>query len=347
MAGLGDTIETMSVIIILVLIIVSVLFSAMSAAYATLSTPHLRHWARKKDPAASKLYPLKARGSASLLMIELLRALSVSASLVLFASSAGSWAAWAAITVVLFLGHIVIAQLYLKSFGMLLLVWLSAPLLSLTNALKPLTWPLGRTLDRYLREEPVTLTRSELKHMLDSVSAEDTDLSDDEVRILSRVLGFANKTVHDVMTPKNKVVSVSIDETLSPVILDELHKSGHERFPVMAEDGKTVVGTLNMHDLMDVKHERGVHGLMQDKIYFVDEDRDLDHVLQNFYKTKQSVFVVHNEASDMVGIISIEDVVQEILGKPSKAPKPPKEESPEHNEEKPAEPSEELAPMVK
>jgi len=304
---------------ILLLIIISVLLSAMSAAYGTLSTSHLRHWARKKDSAASKLYPLKARGSASYLMLEILHALSLSGAIVLLLSSVDSWLGWVVVAVLFFIGHIVLTQLYLKSIGMLLLVWASSPLLAATNALKFITWPLGRMFDKYLSEEPVTLTRSELKHTLASVSPEDTDLNEDEVRILSHVLSFGSKTVHDVMTPKSRTVTIKVDETLSPIILDELFKSGHERFPVVSEDGKSVVGMLSMHDLMDVKHERSVSGLMQEKIYYVDEDRDLDHVLQTFYKTKQSVFVVHNEASEMVGIISIEDIVQQILGKPGKA----------------------------
>ncbi len=67
---------------------------------------------------------------------------------------------------------------------------------------------------------------------------------------------------------------------------------------------------------MDIKQLSTVAGTMQQKVSSVDEDRDLEHVLDVFYKTKQTVFVVHNPAGDMVGLITIEDVVQQILGKP-------------------------------
>lgn len=307
----------MSAIFLLLLIILSIVLSAMAAGFGTLSSSHLRHWARQQDRAAKKLYPLKARGSASLLTIELLRALTLSAVVVLLTNALSSWAAWLVISILLFVAFIVLTQLYLKPLGIRLLIWFSAPLLALTNALKPVMLPLGQVFDRFLEDEPVTLTREELQRMLDAVSPEDTDLTVDELRILNSVLTFSKRTVHDVMIPKNKVVSVPLNESLTPVVLDDLYKSGHSHFPVLGEDKKTVVGLLNMHDLMDIKHNSAVEDTMQPKVYFVEEDRDLDHVLQIFFKTKQTVFIVNDPASDMVGIITMEDVLRQILGKSS------------------------------
>jgi CBS domain containing-hemolysin-like protein len=68
----------------------------------------------------------------------------------------------------------------------------------------------------------------------------------------------------------------------------------------------------------------------------LDEDRDLEHVLEVFYKTKQTVFVVHNPASDMVGLITIEDVLQQIVGKPGPEPKAAPEKEPPVPSDEPA-----------
>jgi CBS domain containing-hemolysin-like protein len=288
----------------------------MSAAYATLSTSHLRHWAKAKDPAAQKLYPLKARGSAVLLTIELLRAITLAIAIALLSNSFSAWFMALLLTVIFFFAFVVLTQLFLKPFGMRLLIWLSGPLLFVTHMLKFATLPLGRVFDHFIDNEPATITRHDLAKTLMSVSPEDTDLTTDEVRILTKVLDFSKRTVHEVMIPKSKVVTVKVDEALSPVMLDELHKTGHARFPVMSEDNTSIVGTLTMHDLADLKHSSSVADVMQSKVYFVEEDRTLDHVLDTFYKTRQSVFVVLNMASDMVGLISIEDVLEQILGKP-------------------------------
>ncbi len=310
----------MSILIIIGLLSVSACLSAMVAAFQTLSASHLKYWARKKDPSALKLYPLKARGAATYLMLEILRALAVGGTFVYIASHMNVWFAWLISTVLFFVAFIVLTQLYLKPYGMRLLILLSRPLLALTNALKPLTLPLGHVFDEYMEQEPVTLTRYDLEAMLKSVEPDDTDLSSEEIRILSGVLSYSHKSVHDVMIPKSKVVTVKATEALTPVVIDELYKTGHARFPVLGEDGKSVVGILHIHDIMNVKTPGSVEEAMQARVNYVDEDRGLDHVLQTFYTTKQSVFVVHNQASNMVGLISVEDVLQQILGKPYQHP---------------------------
>ncbi len=305
----------MSVLLLLLLTAAGLCLTAMATAYGTLSTPHLRHWGRKKDPTATKLYPLKAQGSATMLTIELLRALIISAALILLAHMVPTLIAWAFASTAFFVAFIVLTQLYLKQFGLRALTFFSSGLLFLTRLLKPITLPLGRIFDRFLDEEPVTLTKADLSKLITEVEPEDTDISTDELRILKHALNFSDKTVHDVMTPRSVMTAVKVNDTLSPVVLDELHKSGHSRFPVLNEDGKEMVGILYLHDMMKMKSHALVKEVMRSKVYFVHEDRELDDVLQAFLKTKQHLFVVVNSFAEAVGLITIEDVIEQILGK--------------------------------
>ncbi len=288
----------------------------MVAAYSTLSTAHLRHWGRKKDPTAKKLYPLKAEGSATLLTLELFRALSLSASIILLSSLLSPVWAWLLAAAAFFVAFIVLTQLYLKPLGLKLLAQTSEVILFLTRVLKPVTFPLGRVFDRFIAEEPVTLTRTDLGKLIREVEPEDTDISGGELRILGHALTFGDKVVHDIMTPYKEVTSASINEVISPIVLDELHSSGHSRFPVLSEDGKGTAGILYMHDLHDIKDHSTVKEVMRKHVYYVNEDRELEHVLQAFRRTKQHLFVVVNTAAEPVGVITIEDVVEQILGQP-------------------------------
>lgn len=294
----------------------SVLLTAMSLSLRSLSTPHIRYWARKGEPTAKALYPLKARGSAVLLTIELLRALAISGTLVLLASRLWGLFAWLLGASVLFLVFIVLSELYLKPVGTRLLAFLSPALLSLAQLLKFITLPLGRVFDRFLAEQPTTMTRSELTHMLNTTTVTDTDLSSEELRIIKHSLAFGEKTVHDVMTPRSVVTFAREQDVLSPILLDELHKSGHSRFPVLNEAGDQAVGLLYVKDLMDVKAHETVRQLMHKPIHFVNENRELDHVLQAFIRTKQHMFLVVNSFAEITGLITIEDVVEQVLGKP-------------------------------
>ena len=303
-------------LLLIITAILSIVFTALSLSLRSLSTAHLRYWARKGDKTANALYPLKARGSATLLTIELFRALSVSGALVLLANQLWGFWAWLFGSTVLFLVFIVLSELYLKPFGTQLLALASPSVLAVTQLLKPVTSPLGRALDAFIDNEPVTLTRGELLHMLSAISPADTDLSADELRIVKHALGFGEKTVHDIMTPRSVIVSVREGDVLSPLLLDELHKSGHSRFPVFNEYGDAATGLLYVRDLVDVKSHSVVRELMHTPAVFVNETRDLDHVLQAFIRTKQHMFLVVNEFAEITGLVTIEDVVEQVLGKP-------------------------------
>lgn len=292
------------------------MLTAMSLSFRSLSTPHLRYWARKGDRTSNALYPLKAAGSSVLLTIELFRALAISGALTLLALQLWGVFAWLIGTVVLFIVFIVLGELYLKSIGTYLLAFLSPLVLWLTRLLKVVTLPLGRVFDRFLEEQPVTLTRGELSQMLGSIVPGDSDLSADELRILKHALTFGDKAVHDIMTPRSVIVSVRSTDVLSPALLDELHKSGHSRFPVFSADGDVAEGILYTKDLIDLKAHSMVIDLMHKPVHFVNEERELDHVLQAFLRTKQHLFLVVNAFAEITGLITIEDVVEQILGKP-------------------------------
>lgn len=297
-------------------IFMSILLTAMSLSLRGLSLPHLRYWARKGDATSKKLYPLKARGSAVLLTVEILRSLTVSGSLVLLTIQLQGWLAWIVGSLLLFIAFIVLSELYLRPVGAWLLAVLSPGLMALSHLLKFITLPLGRVFDRFLDESPVVLTRSELSHMIGTVQVSDTDLSGEELRIVKHALLFGEKQVHDVMTPRSVIRTVHDDDVLSPLLLDELHKSGLSRFPVFNHENSAAVGLLYVKDLLDIKSHTRVSEVMHKPVHYVNEDRELDHVLQAFLRTKQHLFLVVNSFAEITGVITIEDIIEQVLGKP-------------------------------
>jgi CBS domain containing-hemolysin-like protein len=308
--------NTDMLVLLIIGLVASVLLTSMSLALRSLSTPHLRYWARRGEATAKSLYPLKARGSAVLLTIELLRSLAISGTLILLASQFWGLYAWLLGAIILFVVFIVLSELYLRPIGTHLLAILGGSLLTLAQLLKFIMLPLGRVFDRFIAEQPVTLTRSELTHMIDAIDMHDTDLSKDELRLIKHALMFGDKTVHDIMTPRSVMSVVKQDDILSPILLDELHKTGHSRFPVMNTEGDQVVGLLYVRDLFDLKTHAKVSELMHAPAHFVNENRELDHVLQAFLRTKQHLFLVVNSFAELTGLVTIEDVVEQILGKP-------------------------------
>lgn len=143
----------------------------------------------------------------------------------------------------------------------------------------------------------------------------DNRMTADELKIVSSALTFSDKLIRDVMTPKRVVKMVRATDSIGPVLMSELHKSGFSRFPVYSDNPDKVTGTLYLHDLVSVKAEGTVANKMKKTVYYVNEEKPLGHALQAFLKTKHHLFIVVNSFEEVVGIITIEDVLEQVVGK--------------------------------
>ncbi len=144
----------------------------------------------------------------------------------------------------------------------------------------------------------------------------DNRISEEEVRIARHALTFSDKLVRDVMIPRRVVKTVNEADSVGPVLMGELHDSGHSRFPVYRSKPENIIGTLYLHDLVGAKSIGKVKDIMSPKVYYVNEEKPLQHALQAFLKTKHHLFIVVNNFEEYVGIITIEDVLEQIIGKP-------------------------------
>lgn len=141
-------------------------------------------------------------------------------------------------------------------------------------------------------------------------------LNDDEKLLLSRALEYSEQTISTVMTPKRKIDYVKASETLGPIVLDRLHKTGHSRFPVVKSDLSSVVGTLFLNDLVPLKPQlKHVADAMKPQVLYVHQDKSLEHVLQAFFRTKHHLFLVVDETQAVVGLVTIEDVLEYLFGR--------------------------------
>jgi CBS domain containing-hemolysin-like protein len=149
----------------------------------------------------------------------------------------------------------------------------------------------------------------------------DNRISSEEIDMAQAALGFGKHRVRDVLVPRAKVITVAADESISPVMLDELHNSLHARFPVHGKDKNDIVGTLYLRDVVAVNEGKGAKGKVRDVMHphvaYINESDDLAEVLHTFYQTKQQLFVVINNFEEYVGILTLEDVLRQLLGQPT------------------------------
>lgn len=159
-------------------------------------------------------------------------------------------------------------------------------------------------------------SKLELTHVLE-VSA--GVLTSDEKSLIISSLSFEDKTVQQIMTPKSVVDTISKDEILGPLVLDDLHSTGHSRFPVVDGNIDHVVGVLHLRDVLTVdsskKATATVESAMSKKVFYIRQDHTLHQALSAFLRTHHHLFMVINEFHETVGIVTLEDTLETLLGR--------------------------------
>ncbi|HVD12305.1 MAG TPA: hemolysin family protein [Gaiellaceae bacterium] len=200
----------------------------------------------------------------------------------------------------------------------------SAPVRGFFVVLKPLIWVLQRSTEVILRAlglqppggEMEVYSEAELKMLL-SRSTEEGELQQQEQEMLYKVFDFADKEVSAVMVPRPEVVALSVElppeEALAAVI-----ESPYTRYPVYRGAIDEVVGVLHVRDLFSALVDRGIAGVQLEQLlrpaHIVPETKDLAALLTEFRRTNQHLAIVVDEYGELEGIVTLEDLLEEIVG---------------------------------
>jgi putative hemolysin len=232
-----------------------------------------------------------------------------------------------AFTIVTYL-HVTIGELVPKAIALTknedTALWVALPVEGFFLITYPLVWFLQESSNRFTRLfgiEPapvgvVAHTAEEIRMIV--AQAEDTGvLEEAEEEMLYKVFDFADKEVREVMIPRPEVIAISVDlppeECLAAVI-----DSPYTRYPAYRDSLDQIVGILHVRDLFSALVDRGIAQVSIAELlrppYVVPETKDLGALLGDFRRTKQHMAVVVDEYGAMEGIVTLEDVLEEIVG---------------------------------
>ncbi len=309
----------MNIIVSLVLALLVVVTISLQKTYAAVPLKELKRRARKQDQLSELLYRAASYGSS-------LRALLwgiisiLSASLFVAVSHWFAW--WLALVIclaVIWVGFVWLPTSRVTKLGSQLAAR-SAPVISwVLNYLHPV---FDRLVMFIRKHHPVSVHTGlydthDLIELINTQQVQtDNRIDKSGLDIAKHALTFGEQLVRDHLTPKRIVTSVGLSDDIGPLLMDELHKSGHSRFPVYDGKAPNIVGVLFMKDLVGTKHSGNVKDIMRPGVLYVHEEQSLYEALQAILKTRHQLFVVVNSFEEYVGIITIEDVLEQIIGKP-------------------------------
>ena len=183
--------------------------------------------------------------------------------------------------------------------------------------LKPIV-KLCQTITRLIPQDKSeeSITAEELQTIA-AMSRQSGQLEEVQEKVISNIIDLKQKTIRQVMTPRT--VTFSVDENLT---VDQAMKkmgklTSHSRVPVYNKDPDDVTGIIMRKDVLLAAAEQKMAGtLAKFKVpaHFVPETMPLNLVLVDFFEKRQHLFVVVDEYGSVTGIISMEDVLEEIVG---------------------------------
>lgn len=300
-----------------ILIGCSALFSGLTLGYFSLNPSTLRRRAKLGDEEAQSILPIRQQGN--LLLTTLLLgnvAVNTILSVYLGSIASGVVASLLATTLIFLFGEI-IPQAVISRHAL----WFGSRLAPVVRGLVvlfyPIAFPIARALDYFLGEEMPTLySRHELMEIVSELEdAKQGVIDKDEERIVHGALMFSHTTVREVMTNKDTVVRFAATERVSDSLLASLAENSYSRYLIYNGHKDNIIGILYAKDLIHADHDT----LLIDTVAYnenfltVKSGATLDTVLAQMLKRRQHLGVVTSKNGQFLGVISLEDIIEEII----------------------------------
>jgi len=185
----------------------------------------------------------------------------------------------------------------------------------LDKVFSPVIWILttaGKWFESDHNQQSGNISVDELGHALELTS--DDNRSEEEHRILEGIVTFGDKEVVQIMTPRVDIVCLFIGESFKNII-QRVESSGYSRFVVAKEKLDSVSGILYAKDLLPhLDKEEFNWESLQRKPFFVPESKQVDDLLTEFQRDKMHMAIVVDEYGGTSGIVTLQDILQEIVG---------------------------------
>jgi gliding motility-associated protein GldE len=221
-----------------------------------------------------------------------------------------------AITFVIVLFAEVIPKVYATSHNIAVARFMALPLIIIQRIFTPITWFLMKTStfleDRLRNTTTNNISVDELGHALELT--QDDNRSEEEHKILEGIVTFGAKEVSQIMTPRTDISAVYEQDTFAEVI-EYVKEKGYSRLPVFKTSPDEIAGFLFVKDLIPFMDQVDYnwHTLIR-KAFFVPENKKIDDLLQSFQQEKVHLAIVVDEYGGTSGLVTLEDILEEIVG---------------------------------
>lgn len=307
----------MEYIIVTVLVLLSGAFSGLTLGFFSLNVTSLERKVKLGDKRAIKIYPIRKKGN--LLLCTLLIgnvAVNSAAAIFLGEISSGLTAGILSTILIVIFGEI-LPQAFFSRYALTLGAKTVGLVKTFIFIMFPIAYPLSVILDKLLGHEIQTIwSKREIKEIIKFHKGnEASDIDNDEERIILGALSFSETMANKIMTPTTVVYALEKDVVLDENRLLEIKNKGFTRVPIYDKLLDNPIGTLFVKDLIGIQaNNKTVYDYLSSKQpIFVKNDIRLDDLMNRFIHEKVHLAFIFNEFGSFTGIVTLEDVIEEII----------------------------------
>lgn len=316
-----DSSDLWKIVLIIVMIVFSALFSSTETAYSSLNKLRLKNYEAQGNKKASKALRLANKFdevlTAVLIGNNIVNIATSSVSTLLFVSIFGSNGAaisTAVITVLVLIFGEVLPKSYAKKNSEKLAMLFASPLSMLVTVLKPFVWILNKISSLLSSgEEAPSVTEDELKYMIDEIEEQGV-IEEQESELVKSALEFDEISVDEILIPRVKVVGVEIGAEIDE-IKEIFTTEMYSRLPVYEKSLDDIVGIITnkafFKMLTEGKHD--ITSIIQ-KVPHIADVKLISEAMRDMQRSKVHLAVVVDQYGGTKGIVTLEDIIEELVG---------------------------------
>lgn len=319
-----------SLVLLIILIILSGVFSGAEIALTSLSPAKVRTLKDSKRFGAKAVIKLKKKPQSVLITILIGNNLvNIMATVIatiwgveVFGSSAVGIVTGLLTFIILVFGEITpktLAQKYAEGFSRIF----AYPLLGLHFILSPIVWLFNKFIYGLMKilnaKNPLrTMSEEELLAMVD-IGTKEGVIEEHEQEFIENVLEFTDTSVEEVMTIEKDIEAMDASMTIQEAAHFFIDHS-HSRMPVYKNNLNNIIGIVTVHDILSILHNKHpqevktLEDLHYNKVIVVPKTKSIDKLFREFQKRRQHLAMVVDEHGEIVGLITLEDILEEIVG---------------------------------
>ncbi|NCN86612.1 HlyC/CorC family transporter [archaeon] len=317
---------SVNIVILCLLIVFSAIFSGMETALMAVSRVKINSLVEQKKKGALALQRIKNKTHKLIITIlignNLINISAAALATVTFSQLFGSNGVGMATGIMTFM-ILVFGEIAPKTFASQNAVKVSLkvarPLEILMKILSPLVWFFEKITGFVTKlsggKKKEEISEEDLKSFL-SMGRKEGVLDKDEAEMMHNILEFKDTKVVDVMTYEDEIEMIDGNKTIQDV-LEFIVKSPFSRYPIYLNERDNVIGIVDVDDVLRALHEkktrRKIKTIAKD-VLFVPESKEVDELLSELDKRNEKIALVVNEYGDVIGFVSIEDILEEIVG---------------------------------